>query len=366
MTWYDSDWNKRRKITVDSAKVAGDLTDWPLVFHASNEFPDAQASGDDFVFAKPDGTKLSHEIQSYDSDLWAHVKLPSVTAGSDTELYVYYDNPSAGNQETPADVWTNSFAGVYHLIESKSGTDDSAIYADSTSNDNHGTDHVSASGSAGVIGDGQEFETSNDDYVGIDQPFGFTPDEYTISFWVRTNDGTIQQFPVNMRNDIENYWQVSIKYGVSDNEFSVYNGGDYAKLGTIADDQWTHLTFKPVSGDIVAFKNGSQSGTTGNKHRDTSRTGRSAIGDYVQDGGFALDGNVDELRVSPVVRSDAWISTTYENQTDPGSFYTLGGEELNNTAVRRISKRGRNAGAVLSASNDADLQSRAHNGGTIR
>jgi len=38
------------------------------------------------------------------------------------------------------------------------------------------------------------------------------------------------------------------------------------------------------------------------------------------------DGRMDEVRVSNIMRSDAWISTEYNNQSDPDNFYTLGPE----------------------------------------
>jgi len=36
---------------------------------------------------------------------------------------------------------------------------------------------------------------------------------------------------------------------------------------------------------------------------------------------------VDEVRVSSVARSAAWMSTAYNNQDDPASFYTVGSQE---------------------------------------
>ncbi len=40
-----------------------------------------------------------------------------------------------------------------------------------------------------------------------------------------------------------------------------------------------------------------------------------------------LDGKVDELRISDIERSAAWIGTCHNNQNDPSSFITVGSEE---------------------------------------
>ena len=40
-----------------------------------------------------------------------------------------------------------------------------------------------------------------------------------------------------------------------------------------------------------------------------------------------MDGYLDEVRVSDKKRSEEWISTQYNNQNDPSSFFSIGPEE---------------------------------------
>lgn len=40
-----------------------------------------------------------------------------------------------------------------------------------------------------------------------------------------------------------------------------------------------------------------------------------------------MDGTLDEVRISSVTRSDAWLDTEYSNQNDPAGFYTVWSEE---------------------------------------
>ncbi len=41
-----------------------------------------------------------------------------------------------------------------------------------------------------------------------------------------------------------------------------------------------------------------------------------------------FDGILDEVKLSDVARGAGWISTSYNNQSDPGAFYSVGSLEL--------------------------------------
>ena len=47
--------------------------------------------------------------------LIAWVSVPTVSASSDTVIYVYYGNGSAANQQNPTGVWDSNYEGVWHL-----------------------------------------------------------------------------------------------------------------------------------------------------------------------------------------------------------------------------------------------------------
>jgi hypothetical protein len=55
----------------------------------------------------------------------------------------------------------------------------------------------------------------------------------------------------------------------------------------------------------------------------------------LSDFGDLYDGVLDEVRISNVARSADWILTEYNNQSDPGSFYTIGSEIVNLSARDR-------------------------------
>ncbi len=68
----------------------------------------------------------------------------------------------------------------------------------------------------------------------------------------------------------------------------------------------------------------------------TQNSNQVRIGDHATSGDDPFDGVIDEVRISSVARSDNWLNTEYNNQSDPGTFYTLG-PETPATAIDLIS-----------------------------
>ncbi len=110
-TWFDQgDWSFRRPLTVDASKVAGPLTDYPLLVQLSDPQlgSGAQADGDDLVFVAADGvTRLDHQIESWDpgtGTLTAWVRMPVLDAATN-RLFLYLGNAGAVDQSDPIGVW---------------------------------------------------------------------------------------------------------------------------------------------------------------------------------------------------------------------------------------------------------------------
>jgi hypothetical protein len=97
---------------------------------------------------------------------------------------------------------------------------------------------------------------------------------------------------------------------------------------------WYHLVGTYDGAQIRLYLNGSQVGTP------TSVTGRIAstsdacyIGRYTTP---YFNGTMDEVRVSNVARTPAWIQTEYSNQQSPSAFYSIGAEETQIRAVLSV------------------------------
>lgn len=339
--WYNSSWDHRKAITINSSQVDGDLTNFPVTVHLTDAdlAAAAQAGGDDILFTASDGTtKLDHEIESYNSstgELWAHVKA-NLSATQDTTIYVYYGNPSAANQENVADVWSNGYGAVYHLNEEASGTGNVGVYEDSTANNNHGDDEVSATGQDGQIDGGQEFDGTNDGVL-VDHDASLNPETITIEAWVKSASSSrtferIVSKDVDVVDSGQSYQFLTGDSGTNMGFRIVTDQDSFAgslSFGTLPTGEWEYVAGKYDGETVFGYVNNTEfvlATETGIlQQSDLDRLGIGARTTLSSSGAYL--GHIDEVRISSTARSKEWLNTTHNNQNDPQSFYTVGSEE---------------------------------------
>jgi len=140
--WYHDSWEFRKSITLSLNTATGvdsDLTDFPVLisFTDTDLIQTNESQGRDFIFTQSDGlTELSHEIEKFDNttgEVIAWVKLPTMSASSTTELYMYYKGNAIGFDS--ADVWNDDYVLVWHLNQTSTGT--AGEFVDATGNGNN-------------------------------------------------------------------------------------------------------------------------------------------------------------------------------------------------------------------------------------
>jgi hypothetical protein len=121
-SWLDQgSWLYRKPVVVDADQIDATLTDFPLLIQVTDAdvAAAAQIGGDDIVFTAADGvTRLDHEIESWDRGtgaLTAWVRVPIIDGTSDTELFVYYGNAGAIDQQDPEAVFGDEGDLIAHL-----------------------------------------------------------------------------------------------------------------------------------------------------------------------------------------------------------------------------------------------------------
>ncbi|MGH8736478.1 MAG: DUF2341 domain-containing protein [Burkholderiales bacterium] len=342
--WYNAAWQYRKAITIDHTKVGGTLANFPVLVSVTdaNLQAGAQASGNDILFTDSSGTaKLAHEIELYTSatgQLIAWVSVPSVSASTDTVIYMYYGNPSAGAQQNPSAVWDADFKGVWHLKET--GSTAAGGYKDSTSNGNNATggdgiaSYVPAQ-AAGQIGYGQQFSGGQLIY-GATSSMPAVNGNQTMSFWykVTTNPTTRA-----------NFLTLRIATGGMANQgvfVGPVSGSCGAYAASIGATQWggtcTIDANAPAAGAWHYFVF-THSGTTNTLYMDGVQVATSTValqggtigefiwGSYTTTPAEPLTGLMDETRVSDLARSAAWILTAYNSQGSPSTFLSLGAQQ---------------------------------------
>ena len=136
-----SGWKYRRAITVNSSDIDADLTNFPVLVRLSAECFDfglAAADGRDVRFTDAGGgTSLLFEREAHgaaagEAAYW--VRLPLVSATSNTTFYLYHGNGGALDMANAAGVWDDAHVGVWHLQGTNGATQADASKAANTLN----------------------------------------------------------------------------------------------------------------------------------------------------------------------------------------------------------------------------------------
>jgi len=340
--WFkpsSSSWAYKKLITIDNTKVSATLTDFPVLVSVTDvDLKDTdnggpiQQDGDDILFLKTDGTKLSHEIEKYDGStgqLVAWVKIPSLSSSTDTEIYLYYGNTSCSSQQDAANVWDSNFKGVWHLGEDMVDEDTTGTHSESTSNNNDGTQHGNVE-AAGQIGYGQEMD-GTDDLINCGNDGSLRiRNEITLQAWVKTaadpaKDDWYDCFGMNQAYDLYLGGESDTKAGLC--SWFILDGAEkdgwLLGVADIDPGSWTHVVLTFDGTDIKGYVNGASDFTNNEPGTIDSVTNDFLIGDYLSPAVNPLNGVIDEVRVSSTARDSSWIGTEYRNQNSPGTFMSF-------------------------------------------
>jgi len=340
-SWWSTNWQYRKTITINPAKVGYDQTSFPLLIELTDSdlAQKAQPDGDDIVFTDFNNIQLSHEIELYNSTtgrLVAWVNVPFLSSTAYTRIYMYYGNPSATNQQNPTAVWDTHYKLVLHLDE-KTG-----LHYDSTTNGNNGTPYGGViQGAIGKI-DGADIFDGINDYVKVPHSntiAGFKT-ALTASFWLKLDDTTRRQTILNKYDTLGNQrgWYIEFqnhyKYGKV-LAFLISPDGvnylDYYTSFSPTAGEWYYIVVVWESGKVPKFYiNGVQALTIGKATMSSIFNNTVAplhIGRSTFATGRYLKGGLDEICISNSARSAGWILTSYNNQKDPFSFCNIGSQE---------------------------------------
>jgi len=350
--------NRRCELVIQSSKVPASLTDFAVLltdttlpsemFDADGANPALNGGGDiKFSSDEAGATRLSCEIVTFTTDnnpalgkaeIW--VKVPSVSAGSNTSIWVWYDKsgesqPAANAEFGSESVWAAGI-GVYHLDEDPGpGGADEMLDSDGTAN--HGTAEASMDSGdlvAGRIGNAIHFNGP-----GSDNSVTFAPTDFgdtcTISLWFKpTTTGDAQSLLTN--KDVDGGVQDGFQLRITDAGRIIFNTGNGAVQGNantldgvINFGQWNHVAVEVnrAAGTAVIYHNG----VDANPGDPTIRTDFKTNDDWQIGNRVSLTqdflGEMDELRVETVTRSADWIAADHNNQDDPATFVIEGTPE---------------------------------------
>ena len=341
VAWYDASWPSRKRIRIDKTKVgSGGVSNFPVLISLTDTDlkSDALANGQDILFTSSNGTtKLSHEIERYTSttgELVAWVRVPTLSSSADTDLYMYYGNPAASDQQDSVNVWDSSFKGVWHLKDDP-GPGGAGDIKDSTANAKHGTASAAMTSAdlvPGKVGRGLEFisgGSGSGTLVDLGDQAVFQLPVYSWSMWVK---GTMAP-TCNAGSNGQPMWNADSQFNFAwqHNSCAFYKAAAHTD-GTWRSAQiqspmsagvWYHIAGTYDGANLRVYLNGVLEATTAHGAPLTA-TGSLSLGNGVGSTNFA--GELDEVRVSSTARSAAWLVTAYNNQSSPSTFYSVGAE----------------------------------------
>lgn len=372
MAWYNSDWQYRKKITIPAATVAADLTDYPVHVNlanlGSNFFDNVKSDGSDIRITLADQvTEVPIEVVTINTgtdtgELYFKATGTLLTASAN-EYYVYYGNAAATAYAVTApfgrnNVWNSGFVLVAHLHQDPSTG--APQMTDSTSNGNNGTSNgtmTSGDSVAGVASNGLDFDGTND-FINFGNAASVKiTTSLTAECFVKGSSDNQRGFfgKGNTGNTNLSWWiNSNTNSGVGTTDIGISSSaaaisGSTAKLyraGTqvFNGSTFNHLAFTFNSNTLLTYVNGvSDTGsrtqvwngtvTTLHDTNETLKFGGSIIGSTSAYKAFIGD----EVRISNVVRSAAWLKATADNLKTPASFYTVGLQEVDPPTLTLLS-----------------------------
>jgi len=321
--WWDPDWGRRRNLTFNNGQQGEDLNHIPVLVRLDDtrvDYSQTQPDGADLRFLDPDGTVLAHELESWnpggDSFVW--VRVPRVDAGSNGDsIWMYYGNPTVSDAQDPAAVWSEGYEAVWHM---------NGDLADATGHGHTGVNHGSAT-AAGLAASARAFD-GVDDYVEVPHAPGLAfaaTDSFSIGAWV-----FLPALPGKWTGIVTKYSAATFSpwYGIWTAPWNAYLFGasdNNHLFGGSAQTGWHYVAIVQdgPGNERALYVDGVRVGTSTAKAADGADP--LYIGGTVVEANEYLDGLIDEVRVSHVARSDAWIAAQQLVATD--GFITFGAEE---------------------------------------
>jgi len=320
----------RKKIEIEEDEVYGseDLDNYPLLVSLMD--PDLRSvtqgglvfseTGWDIRFTTDDGTTLlEHEIELFtasDGELVTWVRIPSLSSSEETEIYLYFGNPSVDSDPSAPGTWSNDFHGVWHF---NGNADDASQYA------NDGTPN-GALPAVGMIGNAYWFD-GIDDNINIPNHASLNiTGDITLEAWARITEETEVNWVITGKH--YDYW-----LWYEDTTLRFY-AGETNVIDTIAltTDQWYHVAGTYDGSTMKLYLDGIEIASKPNSTPTSNDSDAPlTIGNYPPTPDpWNFTGDIDEVRISAHAHSGDWIKTSYRNQYNPAQFSSVESGETAN------------------------------------
>lgn len=348
-----------RPVVIPHGHVSADLTGFPMVIAGTypylatvaNGGSVRSASGYDIVLASDSrcSSLLKFERVNWsatDGTVEFHVNIPTLSHTSDTTIYLCYGNSSvSSDQQNAAGTWDTNYTSVVHF---QSGL--ALPYTDSIGNVSlAATGSSSPSAFSGKIDGGAWLNNSAGGVSLSGASSDLTnPSAKTFEAWIKPTSFQSSAWPTGIivygkpSNVIYSMQLVSDGNGTDRvPAFTIDNGTSFQAVDArpISPSAWHHLVGVTTPGTVYIYVDGVQYSAPASTPKSGDSSFKLVIGQDAYDDNLQsyFNGLIDEVRVSNVARSAAWVATEYANQSDPNAFYTLGTQLINSSNFANVS-----------------------------
>jgi hypothetical protein len=362
MAWWDHDWDYRFSFTLDNSNVGEQLPNFPVHVDLTNDAPEnfwthVKSDGSDIrIIDEDDSTNLSTQahLEGWDYNnskghIW--VKRNVAAVGNKEVVYIYYGNSEASgvfNPTTKANTYDSNYVGVWHLDE----TSDQHLDATSNNNDSLSETLTAMGNAVGKINGADNFNGTTD-YLSMGTS-GIITSDGTIEAWVKTANDAYQTVVSVGDWDSANYFTLAIGDGATgwlSNELitmlrtystpTTYHrrtGYCTTTRTELIDDTFHHIAVSAGTEYKIYLDGESKSLCV--YHENDGEFTDVPNADFVGIGRMRLSetryfsGNIDEVRISNIVRPDEWLEYSY--LSDKGDAGSVGGEEFGGYIVESV------------------------------
>ena len=318
-TWHNTDFEYR--VVIDtSASIPDTFTDFIYFVSLNNtdlNSNNIQSTGADIRFYDSTGTQLYHSLDTVTinatyGSIESWVKIPTLS-NTEKTIYMYYGNSTATSTENSNQVWSD-YTFVAHL-------NDNTILPDNYQANSTGLTFVD-----GKLGSAIKVDPA----IGkMNTSFVNQNDTLTVSVWINIAEynGTQRIIHVPYSQPNTSPWGAYMleTTNLQSVSMQLYTGTSNEVLNSdrIVTDTWTHIVFVKSSNAVELYNHGSlQSSDTTDATMYKPSEPLTLGGQYGDNENNFNNGLIDDVRITPLVRTSTWISTEYKNQNDSDSFYT--------------------------------------------
>lgn len=330
LTWWNNSFEKRMKIVLNNLDQTSVLSNTPILIKLDSSkvaYSDFQSNGEDIRFTLDDhSTPLDYQIDTWNTSgvSYVWIKVPTISASSEKNIYMYYKNSSAVSADNGASVWS-SYQASWQMR--KSGLN----YVDESGGNNGSS--VNVTDMTGPIGNAVSFNGTNSRLSLDSNIAGTLGVTSTLSFWIKTtqtgpNNDSYWTYP-GIVGVAGNGYPTDLFYNIIEKDGKISaiagNGNRVISNFVVNDDTWRYITVSrnSATGEVRFYINGVFNSTGSSATGNITGVAITNFGAITQEsGGFTFfEGSLDGVRMSNSIQSDAVIKAEHKFQADTHITY---------------------------------------------